>query len=101
MTWSETHRRWQALRTIEEHLASSETAELPWHDDYAELFGDRSGLLTALRYRWQLTMDAQLDTHLSEAALEEQRRLLARRARGVRRILAAEDLTGGPERVVA
>lgn len=101
MTWSQTHRRWQALRAIEEHLASSEAAELPWHDDYAELFGDRTGLVAALRYRWQLAMDAQLDTHLPEAALEEQRRLLARRARGVRRILAAEDLTGGPERVVA
>lgn len=101
MTWSETHRRWQALRAIEEHLASSESAQLPWHDDYVELFGDRAGLVAALRYRWQLTVNAQLDTHLPERALEEQRRLLARRARGVRRILQAEDVAGGTERVVA
>lgn len=101
MTWNETHRRWRALRAIEAHLASSATAELPWTDEYAELFGDRAGLLAALRYRWQLTANAQLDTHLPEQALEQQRQLLAQRARGVRRILAAEDMVGGSERVVA
>lgn len=97
MTWSETHRRWQALRAIEEQLASSATAELPWNDEYALLFGDRAGLLAALRYRWQLTVNAQLDTHLPERELEEQRRKLARRSRGVRRVLEAE----GAPRVVA
>ncbi|HWJ67880.1 MAG TPA: hypothetical protein VNT31_14490 [Nocardioides sp.] len=91
MTWSETHRRWQALRAIEEHLAESETAQLPWTEEYADLFGDRTGLVAALRYRWQLAVNAQLDTHLPEQALEEQRQLLARRARGVLRLLEAED----------
>lgn len=91
MTWNETHRRWRALRAIEEQLAASPSAELPWNEEHALIFGDRAGLVAALRYRWRLTVDAQLDTHLSEAALEDQRRLLERRARGVLRVLEAED----------
>lgn len=90
MTWNETHRRWQTLRSIEEHLASSETADLEWREEYAELFGDRAGLVAALRYRWLLARNAQLDTHLPEGALEETRQVLARRARGVRRLLERE-----------
>lgn len=97
MTWNETHRRWQALRAIEEELARTESPVLPWKDEYAELFGDRAGLLAALRYRWQLTVNAQMDTHLPERELEEHRLRLARRARGVLRVLDAEDVT----RVVA
>lgn len=91
MTWSETHRRWQVLRAVEEELARTGSTVLPWRAEYAELFGDRAGLLAALRYRWQLTVNAQLDTHLAERELEEQRRTLARRARGVLRVLQAED----------
>lgn len=91
MTWNETHRRWQALRAIEEQLAASESAELPWNEEYALVFGDRAGLVAALRYRWQLTVTAQLDTHLPERELDEHRRRLARRARGVLRVLDAED----------
>ncbi|MFC5729263.1 MULTISPECIES: hypothetical protein [Nocardioides] len=87
MTWDETHRRWKALRTIEEQLSSSQSLELPWTEEYAELFGDRAGLVAALRYRWQLAVNAQLDTHLPEQVLEEQRRRLEERARGVRRLL--------------
>lgn len=90
MTWSETHRRWQVLRAVEEELARTESPVLPWRSEYAELFGDRAGLLAALRYRWQLTVNAQLDTHLPERELEEQRRKLARRSRGVLRVLEAE-----------
>ena len=102
MTWDETHRRWQALRTIEEQLASADAIELPWNEEYAALFGDRAGLLAALRYRWQLAVNTQLDTHLPEHVLEEQRRRLELRARGVRRLLdmhaGGEE---GAERVVA
>lgn len=87
MTWNETHRRWRALREIEENLADGRS-ELAWTEEYAELFGDRAGLVAALRYRWQLSRDAQLDTHLPEHVLEEQRRRLDHRARGVLRLLA-------------
>ena len=86
MTWSETHRRWQALREVEEHLAT-DAAELPWTEEYAEIFGDRDGLVAALRYRWQLSRDTQLDSHLPEHVLDEQRRRLDHRARGVLRLL--------------
>lgn len=102
MTWAETHRRWQALRTIEEQLSRTGTPELPWTEEYAEIFGDREGLVAALRYRWQLAVNAQLDTHLPEHVLEEQRRRLELRTRGVRRVLDLQAEGGeGVERVVA
>ena len=86
MSWNQTHRRWQALQEIET-LANAGADELPWNTEYAELFGDRDGLAAALRYRWELTRDAQLDTHLSETVLEEQRRRLETRNAGVLRLL--------------
>lgn len=90
MTWNETHRRWQALRTIEEQLATTGRPELPWSEDLAEIFGDRAGLVAALRYRLRLAVNTQMDTHLPESVLEEQRAQLTARARGVLRVLAAE-----------
>lgn len=102
MTWSETKRRWRILREIEELLVADPTAELPWSPEYAELFGDRDGLLTALRYRWQLTRDAQLDTHAPEPAWDEQVVRVERRTRDLLRLL--EQHAGrehGGERVVA
>lgn len=97
MTWDETHRRWQALRTIEEQLGAAEVPELPWSAEYADLFGDRAGLLAALRYRWRLARDAQLDSHLPEHVLEEQQRRLTERARGVLRVLEAQQARGARE----
>jgi hypothetical protein len=97
MTWSETHRRWQAMREVEDRLATG-AAELPWNEEYAEIFGDRAGLLAALRYRWQLSRDTQLDSHLPEHVLDEQRRRLDHRARGVRRLLGLQE---GPAGAVA
>lgn len=91
MTWSDTHRRWQALQEIEALANASSTAELPWNADYAAIFGDRDGLVAALRYRWELTRRAQLDSHLTEAALEEQRHRLHARHAGVLRLLRSYD----------
>lgn len=87
MTWTETNRRWLALRAVEEQLRTEPHPVLPWNDELALIFGDRDGLRAALRYRWQLTMSTQLDTHLPERVLEEQRRVLAERARGVLAVL--------------
>lgn len=92
MGWTETHRRWQAMREIEEMLADAPTTfadvtEIPWRDEYDELFGDRDGLLAALRYRWDLARTTQLDTHAHEHVLDESRQRLERRARGVIRLL--------------
>lgn len=86
MSWTETHRRWQALQEIEA-LANAGATELPWNDTYAEIFGDRDALAAALRYRWNLTRAAQLDTHLAEDVLEQQHDRLVRRNAGVLRLL--------------
>lgn len=102
MTWSETKRRWRIMREIEDRLVADPTADLPWGAEYAELFGDRSGLVTALRYRWQLARDAQLDTRATEHAYDEQVVRVERRTRALLRLL--DEHAGrehGGERVVA
>lgn len=86
MSWTDTHRRWQALAEIEV-LANAGCDELPWNTEYAAIFGDRDELAAALRYRWELNQSTQLDTHLSEAVLEEQRRRLMTRSEGLLRLL--------------
>jgi len=86
MSWTETHRRWQALQEIEA-LANAGCDELPWNETYAEIFGDRDALAEALRYRWNLTRAAQLDTHLTEDVLEQQHDRLVQRNAGVLRLL--------------
>lgn len=106
MTWNETHRRWRALREIEAWLADAVPGErpvtLPWSEEYAELFGDRAGLLTLLRYRVKLARDAQLDPDLPEAVIEELRPRLLERTRGVLRVLDSMTVAEqGGDRVVA
>ncbi len=97
MTWSETKRRWHIMREIEDLFVADPTAQLPWTEEYVDLFGDRDGLVAALRYRWQLTRQAQLDTHASEAAWDEQRVRVERRTQTMLRILdrAATEEQGG------
>lgn len=87
MTWHETHLRWQALRDIEALADQDPTGTLPWNQEYAALFGTREQLLAALRYRWNLAREAQLDSHLDEDELEAARRDLSARQAGVLRIL--------------
>lgn len=88
MSWTQTHRRWSALREVEA-LAAAGCTELPWNAEYAEIFGDRDGLAAALRYRLNLARSAQLDPSLGESALEERRQLLASRSAGIVAILQA------------
>jgi hypothetical protein len=96
MGWTETHRRWQALQEIET-VANTTLSngrpidELPWNADYAEIFGDRDTLVAALRYRWEQTRHAQLDSHLPESVLEEQWCRLETRHAGVLRLLENYD----------
>lgn len=98
MGWTETHRRWQALQEIEAAANASATDELPWNDEYAEIFGDRATLVAALRTRWEQTRRAQLDSHLPEAVLEEQWCRLHTRQAGVLRLLERYDATHGLEK---
>lgn len=90
MSWTQTHRRWEALKEIEA-LAAAGCTELPWTAEYAELFGDRDGLAAHLRYRWNLTQSTQLDTHLTETVLEEQRARLIERHSDVLRLVQAHE----------
>lgn len=96
MTWTETHRRWQALQQIEaEANAALERGQdleaLPWTPEYAEIFGDRDTLAAVLRHRWEQARRAQLDSHLPESVLEEQWCRLHARHAGVLRLLERYD----------
>ena len=91
MGWTDTHRRWQALQEIETRANEEALDALPWEPEYAELFGDRDRLVAALRSRWDHSRQAQLDSHLPETVLDEQRRRLDARNAGVLRLLAAYD----------
>jgi hypothetical protein len=91
MGWTETHRRWQALQDIEARANAGVLDALPWSREYAEIFGDRDGLVAALRTRWEHTRRAQLDSHLPERVLEEQWCRLHTRHAGVLRLLERYD----------
>jgi hypothetical protein len=83
MTWQQTHARWQVLRDVESALDRDPLAAPAWHEQYADLFSDRDGLVAFLRYRWQL--------RLAEPPLDDRHR--EHPARTVARVgLAALDL---------
>ena len=61
MTWSETHRYYDALSEIEADLDRTGDGLLPWRAEYAAIFGDPAGLLLALRHRWDVLVQAQVE----------------------------------------
>jgi hypothetical protein len=87
MTWTETHERHRIIREVEAAATADPSGALPWREEYAALFGDRDGLLMALRSRWDRTCQAQLDSRLSDVTLDETYRQLRKRHAGVLRIL--------------
>lgn len=87
MTYQETHQRYLALREISRTADRSPTGVLPWKDEYADLFGSRDGLIQALRHRWDLMVQAQLDPELDERVRDELAGRLQRRNRGLLAIL--------------
>lgn len=87
MTWTETRTRWRILREIAARAHEDPTGTLPWTPEYAHAFGDRASLVAALRYRWRLTQQAQLDLNVPEAVLEERYGELERSQAGVLRII--------------
>lgn len=97
MTWHETRARWRILREIAETSKQDPTGELPWNEQYAEVFGDRDSLVAALRYRWTNAQRAQLDLFLSEPVLDERLEDLRVRDAGVLRILERHDATKSRE----
>jgi hypothetical protein len=88
MTWSETNTRLGALRDVIAAVNADPSHELPWNDRYAEIFGDPGGLVSALRYHWNLMAQAQLDPELSAEALDERWIALSTQQAGVLRVLS-------------
>jgi hypothetical protein len=90
MTWTETHRRWAALRDVQAEINRRHDGELPWSDALAEIFGTRHQLALALQYAWTLTLTARVDNAVEldgagAARLAAQRH--AGRTAAVRRVL--------------
>lgn len=81
MGWKQTHVWWEALREAEAEIESRGDGQLPWRSRYAEVFGNRESLLTALSYTWNLRVQAQASDldgvgHLCEL-VEKNKALLA------------------------
>ncbi|WP_028922065.1 hypothetical protein [Pseudonocardia acaciae] len=61
MSWRETHLYYAALREVEQELDGAVGGVLPWRAEYAEIFGDRHGLLLALWRRWEVMVQAKVE----------------------------------------
>ena len=96
MTWFETHERTRIIREVEAHAAVDMSGRLPWRDSWCASFGDRYGLLDALRKRWDRMCIAQLDQLVTPEQVRETERRLRRTNAGVLRILEAHGLVGVP-----
>ena len=91
MTWHETHLRTRIIREVEAHAAVDMTGHLPWKDSWAPYFGDRDGLLAALRARFEHMCQAQLDPHVGDKVFHETTYRLRRTNAGILRILERYD----------
>lgn len=89
MTWTETRRRQQVLREVKAIASERQDGVLPWTDDYADAFTGPDDLLRELAYIWRIHVEAQIDTNLDEASLDDRWDSLHHRYAGVRRILEA------------
>ena len=96
MTWHETHQRTRIIREVEAAAAVDMSGRLPWRESWADYYGDRQGLLTALRARWDRMCIAQLDELTSPELVRDTERHLRRSNAGVLRILEQHGLVGVP-----
>lgn len=71
MTWTQTHERFRLLNEAEAELRSGFARRLRWSPEYAEAFGTPERLAQALRHRWRIRFQAQLDPSLSQEEYEE------------------------------
>lgn len=53
MAWHETPERLRIIREVEAYAVCDQSGRLPWRESWSAHFGDRSGLLDALRRRWE------------------------------------------------
>ena len=87
MTWTETKRRQDVLREVKAIAAVRQDGVLPWSDDYVDAYASPDELLRDLQYFWRITVEAQIDTKLGPAALEERWDAIQRANPGVLPIL--------------
>jgi hypothetical protein len=91
MSWTRTSEWWQALREVSDELERTQDGVIPWRERYTDIFGDRTSLLQALRYRWTLIFQAQgaaPDWSVGERVLHDAK--LAERHAGLLRAIAAD-----------
>jgi hypothetical protein len=104
MTWRQAHLYYEALLAVVADVERTADGTLPWRPEFAEVFGDPAGLVLALRRRWQLMVQAQVEVPYDpsgqpSAAL----RTLAEHNRGMLAVLrrhGQEPYLTGPHAVV-
>ncbi len=89
MTWLETHERTRIIREVEAVAVVDLTGRLPWKAGWASHFGDREGLLDALRERWERMCLAQVAHDRGGRGLRDGEQRLRRTHAGMLRILEA------------
>ncbi len=93
MTWSETRRRQDVLREVKAIAAVRQDGVLPWSDAYADAYATPDDLLRDLMYFWRIAVEAQIDTKLGAAALEERWNAIHQAYPGVLPILESNYFT--------
>lgn len=105
MTWPQTHgsayERLRIIREVEAAAAVDMSGRLPWKESWSASFGDRHGLLTALRERWDRMCIARLEELTSPERVRDTERRLRRTNAGVLRILESHGLVGVPDLVAS
>lgn len=71
MTWDETRQRWRLVRQAEAQWRAHPHGPLPWSNEYAATFESPRELVAAIRYRWTLRLQAQVDPELGGPAAQQ------------------------------
>jgi hypothetical protein len=61
MSWTDTHRYYEALHRAEDDLNRTGDGRITWHDEYGEVFGTPRRLEAALRSYWNNLVRAQVE----------------------------------------
>lgn len=95
MSWTETHRFYDALHTIEADLDDGDDGVVAWRPEYGEIFGEPARLALVLRTRWDTMVDAQVERYYADDGRPSDELLsLAANHRGLLRAVARSDRSG-------
>ena len=94
MTWNETHERIRIIREVEAAAAADMSGALPWREEWSASFDGPTGLIAALRSRWQHMCEAQLDLQAGEDQFHDTYGRLRRTQAAVLAILQCADAAG-------